>query len=229
MKKITDITGPIHDGMWNYEPPFPKFQLLPLPEVPWVKGKVYCEIFQGLHSQTGTYLETPAHYFGNENSYLITDLDLWNLYEKDCMVIHLEKYFDSGNNTAITKEMLQSIFDFVSIEPGIALLLSTGWGANWSKEYFLKNSPYIKKDAMDLLISKKPFLLGSDFPRWDNIHRTEGFFRDFYKADILMLAPCINLETINNGRCKLTVLPLNIPGTCCTPCRAIIIEESYYE
>ena len=71
MKKIIDVSGPIYDGMWNYEPPFPNFVLKPLPEVPWVKGRVYCEIFEGLHSQTGTYLETPAHYFGNDKSYLL--------------------------------------------------------------------------------------------------------------------------------------------------------------
>ena len=29
---VYDITGPIRDGMWNYEPPFPTFHLKPLPQ-----------------------------------------------------------------------------------------------------------------------------------------------------------------------------------------------------
>lgn len=58
---VIDITGPIQEGMWNYEPPFPVFHRSPLPQVPWVDAPVYCDIFEGIHSQTGTYLETPAH------------------------------------------------------------------------------------------------------------------------------------------------------------------------
>ena len=60
--KVYDLTGPIQDGMWGYEPPFPAFHLKPLPQPEWVATRVYCEIFEGIHSQTGTYLETPAHF-----------------------------------------------------------------------------------------------------------------------------------------------------------------------
>ena len=52
--QVIDLTGEIKTGMWHYEPPFPEFHLRPLPEVPWVSGRVYCEIFEGLNSQTGT-------------------------------------------------------------------------------------------------------------------------------------------------------------------------------
>jgi hypothetical protein len=31
-----------------------------------------------------------------------------------------------------------------------------------------------------------------------------------------------NLETIPANRAKLTALPLNIPGTSCIPCRAVV-------
>ncbi|HBN85294.1 MAG TPA: hypothetical protein DDZ89_15795 [Clostridiales bacterium] len=225
MKKIIDITGPIYDGMWNYDPPFPKFQMKPLPEVPWVKDRVYCEIFNGLHSQTGTYLETPAHFFGNDKSYLITDIEPESLYEMDCFIIHLEKCFEGTEQKSITYKMLKDVLEKYPVPVGSGILLSTGWGEAWRERTFLDQSPYIKKDAMDYLISKKPYLLGSDFPRWDNINKSEGFFRDFYEADILMLAPCINLHKIDHYFCKLTVLPLKIPGTCCTPCRAVVVIE----
>ena len=94
-------------------------------------------------------------------------------------------------------------------------------------EGILDKSPYIK-EAMEYLISLKPYLLGSDFPRWDNIRKSEGFFQAFYDANILMLAPCVNLHKISSVRCKLTVLPLKIEGTSCTPCRAVIVEEMGY-
>lgn len=225
MKKVTDITGPVYDGMWNYEPPFPAFHLKPLPEVPWVKGRVYCEIFEGLHSQTGTYLETPAHFFGNDKSYLIADIDVERLYEIDCFIVHLEKYFDRTEQKHITYPMVKETLEKSSVSPGTAILLSTGWGQAWCEELFLEQSPFIKKEAMEYIISQKPYLLGSDFPRWDNIKESEGFFKDFYDANILMLAPCVNLSKIKSQHCKLTVLPLKIPGTSCTPCRAVVIEE----
>ena len=69
------ITGKIYNGMWNYEPPFPRVNIRPLPRVDWVETQVYCEIFDGLHSQTGTYLETPAHLLG-EHSYSLAQVAL---------------------------------------------------------------------------------------------------------------------------------------------------------
>ena len=75
------------------------------------------------------------------------------------------------------------------------------------------------------LISKEIYLLGSDFPRRENLEKPEGFFDAFYCADILMLGPLVKLETIKTNQVKLTILPLNIPNTSCVPCRAVIIEE----
>ena len=71
---VIDITGPIQEGMWNYEHPFPLFKLKKLPKVEWLDNDIFCEIFEGLHSQTGTYIETPAHFFGNDKCYLINDV-----------------------------------------------------------------------------------------------------------------------------------------------------------
>jgi kynurenine formamidase len=77
--RVIDITGQIYEGMWNYEEPFPKFEMEPLGEVEWAKTEVFCEIFKGMHSQTGTYLETPAHFYGNENCYLVSDIPIEKL------------------------------------------------------------------------------------------------------------------------------------------------------
>jgi kynurenine formamidase len=78
---------------------------------------------------------------------------------------------------------------------------------------------------MKWLIGKKPFLLGSDFPRWDHLTKSERFFPEFFAADILMLAPCVNLEAVRKPDVRLTALPLHIPGTSAVPCRAIVMEE----
>jgi kynurenine formamidase len=91
--------------------------------------------------------------------------------------------------------------------------------------HYLDASPYFTYDAIAYLVEKKPFLLGTDFPRWESFEHPQNLFPLFYAANILMLAPVINLEQIRATRVKLTALPLNIPGTSCIPCRAIVTEE----
>lgn len=229
--RIIDITGTIYEGMWNYEKPFPKFKMEPLGEVEWAKAEVFCEIFKGMHSQTGTYLETPAHFYGNSNCYLVADIPIDKLVNIQCHVINLdEKDFNvslcSLERKAIDVNMIKAACNNgEDIIEKSAVLIGTSWGKHWREDFYLDKSPYFTYEAMKWLISKKPFLLGTDFPRWENLDKPEGFFKDFYAADILMLAPCVNLEKITKSRVKLTALPLNIPGTSSTPCRAVVIEE----
>lgn len=223
--KIIDISGKIQNGMWNYPEPFPKFDLKPLGKVPWVDCEVYCEIFEGLHSQTGTYLETPAHFFGNDRSYLISDIPVEKLINIPCIVLEIDEPDNLAESTPITKEMLVNSSKGIHVSEGCAILISTGWDKFWMEECFLKHSPFFTYEAMQWLISKRPFLLGTDFPRWENIKKPEGFFEKFYCADILMLAPCINLKKVEKNNARLTILPLNITGTSCVPCRAVLIED----
>jgi Predicted metal-dependent hydrolase len=227
MARIIDITGIMQEGMWNYEPPFPMFKIKPLPKVPWVKGDVYCEIFEGMHSQTGTYIETPAHFYGNDNSYLLIDVPVKKLVNIECVVLNIEPKSppNSSGRVPITVEDLENCSNSRYIEEGNALLVGCNWGQYWMDKRYLTYSPYFTYDAMMWLIGKKPVILGSDLPRWENLEKYEGFFPKFYEADILMLAPCVNLEQVIRPRAKLTVLPLKIPRTSSVPCRAVIIEE----
>lgn len=224
--RVVDITGNIQEGMWNYEPPFPGFRMKPLGHVPWVKSEVYCEIFEGLHSQTGTYLETPAHYYGNDKCFLAADIPVDRLFNIPCSVLNIDGscFENSLERIPITVEMLRNSCRNGDITEGGAILVGTGWGRHWMDKSYLELSPYFTYEAMQWLISRKPFLLGADFPRWENLVKPEGFFGAFYSAGILMLAPCVNLENIKKSNVKLTALPLKIPGTSCVPCRAVIVE-----
>ncbi len=227
--RVLDITGPVREGMWNYEPPFPVFRMAPLPPVPWAGGPVFCEVFSGLHSQTGTYLETPAHFLGADGAPLVDDLDLRTLVDRPAVVLHVERTgrtFLSGEGRApVSAADLDRAADGREILPDAALLVATGWGRYWMDERYLPDSPYFTADAMDWLLARRPFLLGSDFPRWENLEIPQGFFPAFYASGCLMLAPCAGLERSFDPAPRLTVLPLRIPGTSCVPCRAILLEE----
>lgn len=219
MKKVIDITGEIYNGMWSYGSPFPSVNIRPLDEVDWVKYKIYCEVFDGLNSQCGTYLETPAHLLGDA-SYPLISVPAEKLTEIKTVILNVGDMVKS-KSAPITLDMIKNCEGIKDICEGDALLICTGWGKKWYDSDYLESCPYIEKAAMDFLISKKPFLLGSDFPRWDNLNNPQGFWNDFYNADILMLAPLVNLEKAPTN-CRLTALPLKVNTTCCAPCRAIL-------
>jgi kynurenine formamidase len=144
-----------------------------------------------------------------------------------CVVLNLgllEKSPD-GSRHGITVNELESCLNAKDICEGDAILVGTGWGRYWMDPDYLNTSPYFTKAAMDWLISKKPSILGSDLGRWENLDKPEGFFPDFYAADILMVGPLVNLEKVTSHRCRLTALPLNIARTSCAPARVVIIQE----
>lgn len=229
MRKVIDITGLINNGMWNYGDPFPEINIKPLPPVSWLGGKtVGCEIFEGLHSQSGTYLETPAHEYGNGNSYSLVEVPVEKLIDVPCVVLNLGLWdLDlSAGRRPITVKDLESAPNAGEIQEGDAILVSTGWGRYWFHPDNLNCAPYFTKAAMDWLISKKPFILGGDTARWDSLEEPQGFFGDFYAADILMAGPFVDLEKCSAPRCKLTILPPKFPITSCAPARAVIIEET---
>lgn len=239
---ILDLTGPIQAGMWHYEPPFPSFGMRPLGDVPWAGSTVYCDVFDGFNSQTGTYLETPAHVLGPALSYMVDDIPVASLYEMKCHVLQLAgrpEFWQADSDArqpgpdhrcpgpvTVTASMLEACAGAAAISPGSALLVGTGWGRHWLDACYLDDSPCFSLDAMAWLIAKKPFLLGSDFPRWESQRNPAGIFPLFYARNILMLAPCVNLERAGSKAARLTVLPLRIPGTCCVPCRAVLVEDS---
>ncbi len=226
--KITDITGRIHNGMWSYGQPFPEFEMTPLKQPEWVETTVYCEVFGGMNSQTGTYLETPAHLLGYEKSYTIADVPIEKLYEMPTVLLQVRPEPCDGR-PAITAEMLEEAARSVGYKPSEtssgALVVSCGCGAMWDSPDYLTKCPYFTLEAMRWLIRQKPFVLASDVPRWENLEEPQGFFPEFYAADILMLAPVVNTERVESSRARLTVLPMAIDGSCCVPARAVIIEE----
>ena len=220
MSRVLDLTGPIYTGMWSYGEPFPQVTVRPLPTVSWVRYPIYAEIFDGMNSQCGTYLETPAHLLG-DRSYPLSAVSVERLFEMPAVVLKLELP-EAGPCAPITRQALEAAPGVDRICPGDALLLCTGWGERWRAPDFVEHSPFITREAMDFLIGKKPFLLGSDFPRWDNLASPQGFWQDFYAADILMLAPLCNLTQAPTTGGRLTALPLRVEETCCAPCRAVM-------
>ena len=228
MKKYIDITGVINNGMWNYDEPFPQINIKPLPPISWLGGKtVGCEIFEGFHSQTGTYLETPAHSYGNGNSYALIEVKPEQMMDIPCVVLNVGMWDmdPTLGRRGITVADLEACFNAKDIQEGDAILIGTGYGRYWFHPNNLDYAPYITYDAMMWLLDKKPCLIGADTARWDHLEKPQGHFKAFYEAGILMGGPFVDLEKCTAARCKLTILPPKFAITSVAPARAIITEE----
>ena len=224
--KIYDVTGRIAKGVWSYGDPFPEFDMRPLPQPEWVETRVWCDIFEGMNSQTGTYLETPAHLLGPEKSYNLEDVDVARLVDIPAVLLKLDPGMHvPGRRARITRAMLEEALGGRPVGRESALILSCGWGPRWFEPDYLDGSPYLSREAMEWIVEKRPFLLGADLPRWENLERPEGIFPMFYAADILMLGPLVIPQDIPDGALTLTALPIRVTGTCCAPCRAILKGE----
>ena len=210
--KIYDVSGKICEGIWKYGDAYPNYRPVSASAEP---GKGFFEIFEGFNSQTGTYLETAAHVVGYEGHRLISDLSMEDLYEIPCRVLHVKVH--EGKFTAADLEAAASE---TTIPKGCALLLDTGHD-DWYAPDFLSAAPWMTTDAMEWLLAKEPCLIGSDTPAWQ---KEEPVFDIFAPRDILLLAPLTGLSRVDGRDAKLTVLPLNIEKTCCTPARAVVIE-----
>lgn len=215
--KITDITGWIHNDMWQYGPTYPGAKISECKKPDFIPKEVdvYCQKFE-IGGQSGTYIETEAHV--NKKATPIVDILLEELF-MDVVVVKLSK------KNALEKITIRELKEInPDIRIGDAVLLSSGWDKKWRDADFVDGSPYISCEAANWLLDKKIKLLGSDFPRFDNIKTREFPWQRFWKDAKFILSPVVNLDSVKEKRAKLCAFPLKIEGAMGTPCRAAIFE-----
>ncbi len=217
--KVIDLSGKIKSGMWNYGDVYPKFKPR---HIQVAEDTFFCDVFDGFSSHTGTYLETVAHFNGYEGNKLLQDIDVKNLINVPCYIIHLDPLLFGKPKACISDNDLKKAAEGINFISDSAILFSCGW-ENWYFENFVDESPYLNRSAIEWLMSLQPRILGSDIPAWQGSPK-EDVFNIFSKYDTLLLAPLVNLrEAPNFG--KLTVLPPNLTDTCCAPARAVLTVE----
>ncbi len=214
--KITDVTGPIADGMWTYGPPYPDVVVEEIPQPDFIQYPTYSWRFE-LGAQTGTYLETSLHMFREGPA--LNDIPVEDLFMRDAAILRVPRPPDYR----LMAEDLEACD--VEINPGDAIIVATGWDDHWNQEDFVSSCPFFSYEAMRWILDKDPFLMAGDMPRFDSWTDPQGFFHEFFEQGVLLLAPLVNLGAVTANRVKLVALPMKIEETCATPCRALIIEE----
>lgn len=218
--RIIEISGPIENGMWSYDAPYPIPRVEQIPPPDWLAYPVYSQTVS-MAVQSGTYLETAAHI--DQSRMTIDQLPLSRCYQIDAIALWIPR----GTNEAISATDLQATLDQseLMLRAGDALLIGTGWDKQWNAPNFVTDPPYFLANAIDWVLDREVALLGADTPRYDSPHDPQNFFPKFFAQDILLLAPVINLAQIGNAHGKLTALPLPIKDACASPVRALWIAE----
>jgi len=214
--KLIDVTGPLENGMWSYPDPYPKVRIEEIGMPDWVPYDTFSWVFT-LGAQNGTYLETAAHMFRGATT--IDEVPLDRLF-LEAAVIQLP---DKEPSSAITVDELKNAD--IDIKPGEALLVSTGWDSKWHDADFVAACPFFTLEAMEWIFDQGVSLMGADLPRFDSWEAPQEFFAEFFRRDILLLAPLVNLRAIGQPRVRLVALPLKVKGVCGTPCRAVVLED----
>ncbi len=223
--RVNDISGPIYNGMWNYSAPLNKIlKDFNLSSVDFEFGgeKYSVDVFENMKAQTGTYIESPGQYL-EDNRYTVCDVPVEKLFMMDACVLQVpyDKLETKDGKRYVSLDDLRDA-EKEDIPGGSAVLVGTGYGKYWERKDFFEKSWFFKKEAMDYLISKKPFLIGADSAEWENPKNPEGIFKQLFPANILILAPCVNLEHIESFKVKLTVLPLKVMKAFICPVRAVV-------
>ena len=161
--KVIDISGSIYTGMWSYADYYPDFKLSSVDFE--YGGETYSvDVFEGMHAQTGTYIESPDVFTASGKSGGVNDVvPIEKLFMIDAYVLQIPS---KGLPTRDGKPYL-SLDDITKAEKepipeGAAILVSTGYGRYWDKKDYVAKAWYFKKDALYYLIDKKPFLVGGD-------------------------------------------------------------------
>ncbi|MEM7133500.1 MAG: cyclase family protein [Chloroflexota bacterium] len=217
---IIDISGPIEDNMWSYGAPYPAPRIEQIPPPDWLDYPVYSQTVS-MAVQSGTYLETAAHM--DQSRMPIDQLPLDRCYMIDAAALWIPREANQPIRVADLEQALSGTN--IDLKPGDALLVGTGWDKHWYADNFVTDPPYFLTEAIEWVLERNVALLGSDTPRYDSPHDPQNFFPKFFRSDILLLAPLMNLERIGTARGKLTALPLKIQGACASPVRALWLDE----
>jgi kynurenine formamidase len=220
--KIIDISGPIYDGVWNYGGECKPFKFGKV-KISYAGVKYELDSLENMLAMTGTYFESCGDY----HNYTIDDIPIEKLFMINSYALQIpyEKLQLVDNRPCIFLDDFKKA-EKGGIPTGSGIIIATGYGKNWCKKDYVAKCPFLAKETMDYLIDKKPFIVVWDTPAAENDVHPENIFERYFKANILSVTACVNLEKIKKYNVKLVVMPLKLLKVkLACPARAFIIEE----
>jgi arylformamidase len=220
MKRIVDLSYPLHDGMTTYpvhwSPPFEMIQL----GRHGIEGRESRKITMGTH--TGTHVDAPRHFVPNGKTIDQLPLDL---------------FFGPATLLDFTaaKPLQEMQVDDFTCQLGDRrvdrLIMRFDWSDHWGTLKYYAEQPFISEAAAHWVVNRGVRLLGMDTPQADSPHNGRGSKSDSPVHKILLGAGVAKLEYMTNLRqlksreFDLVALPLLIKGADGAPVRCIGVED----
>lgn len=154
-RRIVDLSHVIHDGLVTYPG-------LPAPEITsfltredsrarYAPGTEFAMDIITMIGNTGTYLDSPFHRYGDGAD--LAGLDLATLVDIPAEVFHLTDLATRGIPVGV----------FLDRDlRGRAVLLHTGWDRHFGTPEYLRGAPFLEPAAVEYLVKQGVTLVGID-------------------------------------------------------------------
>jgi arylformamidase len=212
---LVDLSHPIEPGMVTYPG-------LPTPEIHAVLDRATSASryapgvsFQidliTLCGNTGTYLDSPFHRFADGAD--LAGLALEQLVDLPVARIDVTGWAARG----IPAEALEGR----SLE-GRAVLVHTGFDRFWRTDAYLRDNPFLARDAIDRLIDGGAVLVGIDSLNIDDVDdAARPAHSGLLGAGVPIIEHMTNLDAVPLEGARLTALPIPLRGTGTFPVRVV--------
>lgn len=222
MATLTDLTGQLAPGMWDYRV-FPGLdEVIPPMTIETIAEVANDGFFASrltMSTITGTYLEAGSHILqtgATLDQYGVDD------FVRPARILRLGEL---APDTLIDDTMLSRHAD--ALEEGSALIIDTGWYQQWNQQGYVERCPKMAPSALTWIMAQPISLLGVDVPAieaaWsdDDGEAKGGLLGQIFAKGCLLLAPLVNLDKVPGDRGRLFALPLPLKGTSGAPARVI--------
>jgi len=167
-------------------------------------------------ANTGTYLDSPFHRYKDGRD--LAQLELTSLADLDGLVLRARSKSDRGIDA--------DAFRHLELR-GKAVLVETGWDANWKTDQYFDGHPFLTEDAAQLLADEGAALVGIDSY---NIDDTADLSRPAHSillgAGIPIVEHMCNLGQLSLDGFTFFAVPVKVKGMGTFPVRAFGIVPS---
>lgn len=166
-------------------------------------------------ANTGTYVDAPFHF--HESGADVAGLPLSRLVDVPAVVV------DARGTVAIGPALLTAVHDLA----GAAVLLHTDWSRHWGTGQYAHGSPFLTRDAVELLIESDVAVVGIDALNIDDVgDLSRPAHHGLLGAGIPIIEHLTNLAALPASGSRLTAVPPPVVGMGTMPVRAVATIDS---
>ncbi len=199
---VIDLTHPISPDLPVYFPWHPRTEV--------VQTATYeehlCEVRRvTIGSHSGTHIDAPSHLFKGMSTIDQYDPALWY---SEAMVLDF-----TGRQPR--QEITDAEMRGKQVEPGLGVLIRTGWDRYFGREDYYVTYPPIGNAAAQFLADLPVSVVAADTPFTLDVHRI------LLKRGIPLITNIANTDRLHEGRIRLIAAPLSIRGGDGAPARVL--------